>query len=161
MSFASPTAALEAIAVCLDDVSNRIHTGAAETGATLDCCCDECDGPLLRIESSTSRAKKGVASLYHMSRNRCEDIVLDIVVTYRTCFESFDGDGPDPVTLSNATTQGMALVTAWWEALELLVCCTGTNQDVRFQTGQDDPPDGGCAGWTLRLEADVSICGCA
>lgn len=167
MAFTSPTAALRAVATCLAPMTRRpIHVGLMDSGLTLDCCCDGCDGPLIRVESLTTRPKPnragadGTVSLYRLSKNRCEDLILDLVVVYRACWTSFDGDGPEAVPVETATKQGTAFVDSWWKALGHLACCEASNQFVRFQSAQDDAPDGGCAGWTMRLEADLGLCSC-
>lgn len=161
MSFASPSAALQGIATCLSEMSTRIHTGAAGSGETLDCCDDERGDPLIRVETAPGRAKNGAMTLARMGRNRCADIVMEVDVIYSACYQSFDGDGPEGVPIDEATKQGMAFVNSWEEALKRLACCEPTNLSVRFQSVQDNPPSGGCAGWSMRLEVDVSMCNCA
>jgi hypothetical protein len=158
MSFESPEAALDAVAACLAKTSDRIHKGLLNTGEGLECC----PGQLLRVESSTLRPVDGGAiTLYGLARNRCKDLVMEIVVTYAECWQAYDGDGPEAIPIANATSAGVALMDTWWVALQRLACCTGTNQLVRFLNVQDRPPDGPCAGWEMRLEADVSICDCS
>ena len=107
------------------------------------------------------RAKDGMVTLHGVSRNRCKDLILDIEITYLACFESFDGDTAKPAALAAATAQGRELLATWWEALKRLACCSTANQQIRFVSQQDLPPDGGCAGWTLRVETDLTICDCA
>jgi hypothetical protein len=159
MSYTSPEAALLAVADAVKPFSRRpVHVGSQSTGATLDCCCDSCDGPLIRVESAQTRAKEGVAGLYGLSKNRCRDLLLDLVVIMSSCFQSFDGDSAEAVAITEATAQGRANVVAWWAVLDVLAATDPLNRSVRFVSASDDDPNGGCFGWTMRLEVDLSLC---
>lgn len=162
MAFTSPTAALDAIKTCLEPVSRRIHTGPANSGAGLPCCDDSgADEPLIRIETYTAAPKQGQVTLRNISRNRCGDFVLTIDLTYQTCWNPFDGDGPEGKTLADSTAQGLAAIESWWAILARLVCCDAITSEVRFESQQDLPTEGGCAGWTMRVNVDVSMCDCS
>jgi hypothetical protein len=161
MSFSSPEAALDAIKACLDPMSTRIHTGLLNSGLTLDCCDNTGKNqPLIRIESANTMPIAGIITIHGLSKSKCRDLVMDVLVTYKTCFEVFDGDSPEAVPIGDATTAGRAIMGTWWEALKRLACCTPTNQLVRFSMAEDLPPEGGCAGWQMRLHVDLSICDC-
>lgn len=158
MSFETPTVALEAVEACLSVLSTRIHKGSEGSGETLDCCNDDCRGdcdPLIRIETGGKNGKDGLVPLHRLTRNRCTDVVMAITITYAECFTSFDGDGPDAATIASTTDQGIGLVESWWDALMRLAGCSPDNQSLRFLSAEDMAPSGGCAGWVLRLEADV------
>jgi hypothetical protein len=100
-------------------------------------------------------------TVYGLGKGRCKALTMDIVVTYQSCFESFDGDSANAATILSTTTQGRALMDTWWEALKRLACCDDTNKEVRFTSEQDFAPEGACAGWAVRLEVDLEICDCA
>lgn len=154
--FESPTTALAAIVECLSLLCDRIHVGSLGTGETLACC----PGCLLRVESAGLRVPDGLArSLINMKR--CNPLILDVVINYRECFQSFSADGKNSRTVTQLTEDGTALLLTWWNALRTLVCCDGLNQVVRFTSIADVAPEGNCAGWTMALEVDVSMCGCA
>lgn len=150
----SPTAALAALVECLSDRCARIHVGALGTGESLDCC----PGCLLRVETSGLRVQDGMArSLVNVVK--CHELILDVVVNYRECFKVFTKDGKTR-PIEDLTAEGTELFVSWWDVLRQIACCRPMNQYVRFVSIADSPPEGNCAGWTMVLEMDVSMCGC-
>lgn len=150
--YESPTAALAAIVECLDAVCSRIHVGSLGSGETLPCC----PGCLLRVETAGIRVQDGRArSVVNMQR--CNALILDVVINYRECFKTMNDRGKS-FSVETMTAAGTALVNSWWAALQKLVCCSPLNQNLRFIGVQDVSADGVCAGWTMTVEVDVSMC---
>lgn len=150
--YASPTAALAAIVECLDSVCDRIHVGTLGSGETLPCC----PGCLLRVETAGIRVHDGRArSMVYMQR--CNELILDVVINYRECFKTMNDRGRT-LGVDALTLTGTALINSWWSTMQKLACCAPLNQMIRFIGVQDSPPDGQCAGWTMTVEVDVSMC---
>lgn len=152
MSFASPTAALAQIVDCLDGLAARVHVGSRDSGVGLDC---ECDGGLLRVEEGGAHPTDPTRR--SLGLPGCRAVTLDVIVVYRTCIRTIDDDGNSP-PLETMTEQGTAITLTWWDALTRLSCCKPHNQSLRLIQVITDPPAGGCAGWTMNLEADLSFC---
>lgn len=153
--YSSPLAALAAITECLDGLCDRVHVGSLGSGAELACC----PGCLLRIESAGLRVPDGLPRNLHTAARGCKPLVLDVVLNYRQCFQSMTQRGTVR-PLAALTEDGIALVASWWGVLGIISCCAPLNQLTRFTSITDSPPEGGCAGWTMALEIDVSLCGC-
>jgi len=154
--FATPTAALAQIVECLDGFCPRVHVGSRDTGLTIDCCAT--DNCLLRVEDGGVHVGQGARSLAMVGK--CLPLVLDVTVVYRVCFQSSTPQGT-PRPIDALTAEGTAITTSWMEALSLLACCKPWNQHLRLVQVLTDAPEGNCAGWTMTLEADLSICGCS
>lgn len=153
--FDSPTSALAAIVECLAGTCDRVHVGLLGTGEALPCC----PGCLLRVEDAGLRVPDGLArSLINLKK--CTTLTLDVAINYRACFTPFARDGAKTKPVAEVTAAGTDLMLTWWDTLGRLVCCSQLNQLTRFVSIADSPPDGGCAGWTMMLEVDVSYCGC-
>lgn len=152
--YTSPVEALTALGNCLGGACDRIHYGSFGSGETLPCC-PTC---LLRIETSGLRVRDGLPkSLVNVSRG-CKPLILDVVLNYRQCFALFTGNSAKPRTIDQLTAQGGEIIDSWWDALATIGCCPTLNQAARFVTANDVAPDGQCAGWTMQLEIDVSLC---
>lgn len=152
----SPTAALAAIVECLDGLCDRVHVGSLGSGETLPCC-PTC---LLRVETAGLRVADGLPRALSIAAQNCKPLILDVVINYRECFQVMGASGKSrPITAM--TADATALVMSWWEALKTLACCKPLSQFCRFSSIADSAPEGGCAGWTMQLEVDVSMCGCA
>jgi len=153
--YPSPTAALAAIVECLASTCDRVHVGSIGSGQSLECC----PGCLLRVETAGLRVPDGQARSLAML-TRCQTMILDVVLNYRQCFTEFRQDGAKVRPIADLTTDGTALLQTWWDTLKKLACCAPLNQNVRFVSIADSAPEGGCAGWTMVLEVDVSVCAC-
>lgn len=159
--FPSPTAALAQIVECLAPICGnpRIHTGAFGTGRTLSCCAPgEQPSCLLRVEDAGIRGDGGPLGV-----QGCDELMMDVVVTYSECFMSQTVSGKTR-TAADLTADGLDLVVSAWEAIGRIACCVGAhgqpwNSVIRFSGVNHTPPEAGCAGWVLRLEVDLVMCG--
>lgn len=152
----SPLSALAAIVECLHGVCVRVHVGSLGSGESL-ACCPTC---LLRVESAGLRVPDGLPRNLVMAARGCKPLILDVVLNYRECFKVFSADGKSARSITDLTADGSALIASWWDVLGTLSCCKPLNQHLRFVSIADSPPEGNCAGWTMALEVDVSLCGC-
>lgn len=154
-AYDSPHAALAAIVECLDGLCERVHVGSLNSGETLPCC----PGCLLRVETAGVRVPDGQPRSMH-NLVRCKPIILDVTLNYRVCF-SVNTNSGRARPIDKLTADGTAIITSWWDVLGTLACCAPLNQAARFVSAADVVPDGQCAGWTMQLEVDVQLCGCA
>lgn len=153
--FASPTSALAQIVECLDGFCPRVHVGSRDSGLTLDCCGTEANC-LLRIEDGGVHVAAGSRAMATVGK--CMPLVMDVVIVYRVCFQSSTDDG-DTRSIADLTADGTAITASWMQALLALAACRPWNQVIRLVQVITDAPDGGCAGWTMNLEADLTVCG--
>lgn len=154
--FPSPEAALDAIRDALATTfcqSAKVHLGSSGSGEVLNCCQEKACG-LLRIETVDCRPKDGEPAF----SAPCIAIVLTVNVIWRQCFQVFGKDPRNPPPVADLTKQGLSIVTSWWTAMTALKATQGTNQLLRLVEAHDDPPAGGCAGWTMSLAADLRFC---
>jgi hypothetical protein len=155
----SPTAALAAIVDCLAVFSTApadlVHVGSLGSGETLPCC----PGTLIRVETAGLRVPDGLPRALIIVGN-CKPLILDVVINYRQCFKVFSDRGAGARKVEDLTADGTALLLTWWNVLVKMACCAPLNQFVRFVSILDQPPAGNCAGWTMAIEVDVSLCGC-
>lgn len=154
--FPSPEAALDAIRDALAPTfcqSALVHLGSSGSGEVLNCCQEKACG-VLRIETLDCRPKNGEQAF----AAPCIAITLTVQVIWRQCFQVFGKDARNPASAADLTKQGLSIVTSWWTAMLALKAAQGTNQLVRLVDALDDPPGGGCAGWTMRLAADLRFC---
>lgn len=156
-SFASPFAVQDAVIVCLAAAFTveewdalRMHTGAAGTGESLECC----PSGLLRVEtgpliSSDDRGRRWLAR-----PNGCVELQQIVVVTYRRCYttQTVQGRNRKP---EDVTVQGRSLEQSGWAAVEALTCCP--DYLLNFVSLTPDRPEA-CAGWTLTLDATIKVC---
>lgn len=158
--FPSPEAALFQIRDCLAGTfcgTASVLVGAAGTGGSLPCCQNKACG-LLRIESVAIVPPPDRGSVA-LVRPGCRPLILNIQVIWSQCFAVFrDGSG-NARPVPDLQESGLTLVASWWSALKAIRSCEPWNQNIRLLSANDDPPDGGCAGWTMRLEADLLFCG--
>lgn len=154
--FANPTEAIDALITCFDvDPRNVVvHRGSLGSGETLPCC--DKPGGLLRVETGPTMPPDGTPRPLSR-RGNCVDMVQEIVVNYRCCFQSNTGKTAE--TQSSLTAQGMTVLASWWELFSKLSLCSPSNQNFDFVERIDSEPEGGCAGWTARFEVDISHCG--
>lgn len=154
--FASPEAALNGIRDCLASTfcsSANVHIGSSGSGDVIPCCQERSCG-LLRIESVDCRPKDGEPAF----SAPCIAIVLTVEVIWRQCLNVFGKDARNPRPTAELTREGLSIVTSWWAAMTALKNCSGTNQLIRLVEAHDDPPGGGCAGWTMSLAVDLRFC---
>lgn len=152
------------IAGCIaPPAGTRIHFGTLGSGETIPCCPTvEGDGPLLRVETSRTRPIDGPAPM--MRQGKCALYTLEVEVNYRQCFVT--NTGKVALTAEKLSEMGGKMMLTWIQALDNLFCCRSvTNvfqgQRIRYAGHDDVPPDGGCAGWTMRFECDIVDCdGC-
>lgn len=153
--FASPTAALAQIVECLDGLCARVHVGSRDSGLTIECDCGRDAGCLLRVEDGGVHVASGARSLAMVGK--CLPLVMDVIVVYRVCFASSTPTGRER-SIADLTADGTAITLSWMDALTRLSECRPWNQNMRLIQVLTDSPEGNCAGWTMNLEADLSIC---
>lgn len=153
--FASPIDALNQIVTCLGEwpvEGTIIHTGSAGSGLGIDCC-----PALLRVESESVRPTTELTSFQNLGKG-CKPVAMEVVVSYLECWVA-QNDTPQGRPAEDYKVMGNNVIISWWQALERLACCSPWNTIIRFVEERDLNPDG-CVGWSIRLEVDVSFCGC-
>lgn len=154
--FDSPETALYAIRDCLVPTfcaGAAVHIGSFDSGTSLDCCQDKKCG-LLRIEAEDVRPQNGEVAF----SAPCQTMMMGVQIVWRTCFQSFGANPRLPSPSADRSEVGMAINAGWWNALRTLHVCSPANQSLRFVDGRMDPPQGACAGWTLRVAAELKFC---
>jgi hypothetical protein len=157
--YSDPGSILADILGCANDYlgcpNTKTHTGTIGSGVVIDCACPE--GCVLRVEDEGWYTREGMVSLNRIG-GRCVPLVARVALTYLECFPTTTVKGA-AVSAADLTAQGNALQDTMWGTVRQLSCCDDSRQ-WRFVSADSLAPEGNCAGFLIRLEADFQLCEC-